>query len=67
MTRSFSKRIAAITSIITLTDFDNITPEIRLNFGDFFCDFLRKINIYKNCTKTVKSVVKYYGNYIFLS
>ena len=58
---------AAITSIITLTDFNNIIPEIRLNFGDLFCDFLRKINIYKNCTKTAKSVVKYYGNYIFLS
>ena len=67
MTRSFSKRIAAITSIITLNNFDYITPEIRLNFRDFFCDFSRKINIYKNYTKTVKSVAKYYGNYIFLS
>ncbi len=67
MTRSFSKRTAAITSIITLTDFNNIIPEIRLNFGDFFAIFSEKINIYKNCTKTAKSVVKYYGNYIFLS
>ena len=67
MTRSFSKRIVAITSIITLNNFDYITPEIRLNFGDFFMIFSEKINIYKNCTKTAKSVVKYYGNYIFLS
>lgn len=33
---------AAITSIITLTDFNNITPEIRLNFGDFFAIFFEK-------------------------
>ena len=67
MIRSFSKRIAAITSIITLNNFDYITPEIRLNFGDFFMIFSEKINIYKNYTKTAKSVVKYYGNYIFSS
>ena len=51
MTRSFSKRIAAITSIITLNNFDNITPEIRLNFGDFFAIFSEKSIFIKTIQK----------------
>ncbi len=65
MTRLFSKKTVAITSIITPTDFNNKIPRNSLEFRGFFFDFFRKINIYKNYTKTVKSVAKYYCNYIF--